>query len=44
MLAERRFRRLDAPELLADVYDGRRFADGKVVVRQSRNSANTAVA
>jgi putative transposase len=31
MVAERRFRRLDAPEQLAAVYDGRKFADGKLV-------------
>ncbi len=31
MLAERRFRRLDAPELLADVYEGRTFTDGNVM-------------
>ena len=36
MLAERRFRRLDAPELLADVYDGRTFTDGKAVVKSIR--------
>ncbi len=35
MLAERRFRRLDAPELLADVYDGRAF-DGGAVVKSNR--------
>lgn len=29
MLAERRFRRLDAPELLADVYDGRVLPTGR---------------
>lgn len=34
-VAESRFRRLDAPELLADVYDGRRFADGKPITRTS---------
>lgn len=32
---ESRFRRLDAPELLADVYGGRRFADGKPIARAS---------
>ena len=32
-VAEHRFRQLDAPELLADVYDGRRFADGKLITR-----------
>lgn len=31
MVAERRFRRLDAPEQLAAVYDGRKFEDGKLV-------------
>src|SRR6516225_1705939 len=31
MVAERRFRRLDAPEQLAAVYDGRVFRDGKLV-------------
>lgn len=37
MLAERRFRRLDARELLADVYDGRTFLDGKAVVKSIRS-------
>lgn len=32
-VVERRFRKLDAPELLKDVYEGRRFADGKPVTR-----------
>ena len=31
MVAERNFRRLDAPEQLAAVYDGRTFQDGKLV-------------
>jgi putative transposase len=31
MVAERRFRRLDAPEQLAAVYDGRKFEDGKLL-------------
>jgi hypothetical protein len=31
MVAERRFRRLDAPAQLSAVYDGRKFADGKLV-------------
>jgi putative transposase len=31
VVAERRFRRLDAPEQLAAVYDGRKFEDGKLV-------------
>jgi transposase-like protein len=30
-VAEKRFRRLDAPHLLGDVYDGRKFVDGKPV-------------
>jgi transposase-like protein len=32
-IAESRFRRLDTPALLADVYDGRKFVDGKAVVK-----------
>ena len=32
-IAESRLRRLDAPELLADVYDGRKFADRKAVAK-----------
>ncbi len=28
-VAEKRFRRLDAPHLLRDVYEGRKFEDGK---------------
>jgi putative transposase len=31
LVAERRFRRLDAPEQLAAVYDERKFQDGKLV-------------
>jgi hypothetical protein len=34
-VGEQRFRRLDAPELLADVYEGRRFADGMPITRAS---------
>jgi transposase-like protein len=37
MLAERRFRRLDAAELLADVYDGRTFVEGTAVAKSIRN-------
>ncbi len=33
MVAQKRFRRLDAPELLRDVYEGRRFVDGKPITR-----------
>ncbi len=32
-VVERRFRKLDAPELLRDVYDARRFENGKPVTR-----------
>ena len=32
-IAERRFRRLDSPELLAHVYHGRKFIDGKAVAK-----------
>ncbi|WP_420634166.1 hypothetical protein [Candidatus Palauibacter sp.] len=31
VFAEERFRKLNAPELLRDVYEGRRFEDGKPV-------------
>jgi putative transposase len=44
MLAERRFRRLDAPELLADVYDGRLFTDGEAMVKSIRKHEKKAVA
>jgi transposase-like protein len=39
MVAESRFRRLDAPELLADVYAGAEFVDGKAVTRSQRRVA-----
>jgi hypothetical protein len=32
-VAESRWRWLDAPELLRDAYDGRRFIDGKPITR-----------
>ncbi len=39
-VAEKRFRRLDAPHLLRDVYEGRKFEDGKPVPsRQPRAAA-----
>jgi hypothetical protein len=38
-VAERRFRRLDAPERLAEVYAGRRFVDGKPVIEESQRVA-----
>jgi transposase-like protein len=39
MVAERRFRRLNAPELLAAVYDGRKFEDGKLVKEKALKAA-----
>jgi transposase-like protein len=39
-VAEKRFRKLDAPHLLVDVYARRKFEDGKPVPsRQRRNAA-----
>lgn len=38
-VAERRFRKLDAPHLLRDVFDGRKFEDGKPVLAQQRRVA-----
>lgn len=38
-VAERRFRRLDAPHLLSDVYEGRKFEDGKPISAQKRKVA-----
>ena len=38
-VAEMRFRRLDAPHLLRDVYEGREFRDGKPVSHQQRKAA-----
>lgn len=38
-VAEKRFRRLDAPHLLRDVYEGREFRDGKPVSPQQRKAA-----
>ncbi len=32
-VAESRWRRLDAPEFLKDVYEGRRFVDGRPITR-----------
>ncbi len=39
LLAERRFRRLDAPERLIDVYEGRAFVDGKLVLKSVERAA-----
>jgi putative transposase len=39
LVAESRFRRLDAPELLAAVYAGQIFADGRAVTRNARKAA-----
>ena len=38
-VAEKRFRRLDAPHLLKDVYEGRQFRDGKPVSPHQRKAA-----
>ena len=38
-VAEKRFRRLDAPHLLTDVFEGRKFEDGKPVSTQQRKAA-----
>ncbi len=39
LLAERRFRRLDAPQRLVDVYEGRTFVDGKLVLKSLEKAA-----
>ena len=39
LVAEKRFRRLDAPHLLKDVFEGRKFEDGKPVSDQQRKNA-----
>ena len=39
MVAERRFRRLDAPEQMAAVSDGRKFQDGKLVKEKALKAA-----
>jgi len=31
MIAEKRFRRLKAPELMRDVYDGAQYVDGMAI-------------
>lgn len=38
-IAEKRFRKLDAPHLLSDVFEGRKFVDGKPVHSQQRKVA-----
>ena len=38
-VAEKRFRKLNAPHLLSDVYEGRKFEDGKPVSTQQRKNA-----
>jgi len=38
-VAESRWRRLDAPELLRDVQDGRRFVDGRPITRSTERAA-----
>ena len=39
LVAEKRFRRLDAPHLLKNVFEGRKFEDGKPVSTQQRKNA-----
>ena len=39
LVAEKRFRRLDAPHLLKDVFEGRKFEDGKPVSTRRRKNA-----
>ena len=39
LVAESRFRKLNAPELLAEVHRGVQFEDGKAVSRSSRKVA-----
>ena len=39
LVAEKRFRRLDAPHLLKDVFEGRKFEDGKPVSLNQRKNA-----
>ena len=39
LVAEKRFRRLDAPHLLPDVFEGRKFEDGKPLSTQQRKNA-----
>ena len=39
LVAEKRFRRLDAPHLLKDVFEGSKFEDGKPVSTQQRKNA-----
>ena len=39
LVAEKRFRRLDAPHLLKDVFEARKFEDGKPVSTQRKNAA-----
>lgn len=38
-VAEKRFRRLRSPHLLSDVFDGRKFVDGKPVTANQRRAA-----
>ena len=39
LVAEKRFRRLDAPHLLKDVFEASKFEDGKPVSTQQRKNA-----
>ena len=38
-VAEKRFRKLNAPHLLRDVFEGRKFEDGKPVLHRQRKVA-----
>ena len=38
-VAEKRFRKLNAPHLLSDVFEGRKFQDGKPVIHSQRKVA-----
>jgi hypothetical protein len=39
MIAEKRFRRLNAPKLLEEVYQGKKFVDGVAVTKVNRRLA-----
>jgi hypothetical protein len=39
VVAEKRFRRLDAAERLIDVYEGRAFSDGKMIQKAGMKAA-----
>ena len=39
LVAEKRFRRLKAPELMRDVYQGAKYVNGVLVTEQSKEKA-----